>query len=78
MPSEAEIESAFSQGDGDNDDGLSLAETSEALERLCGKSVDEKDIEQAAESLGVDIGSRELNVEEFKSVVKKLEEDGKL
>ncbi|KAH7346249.1 hypothetical protein BKA65DRAFT_502035 [Rhexocercosporidium sp. MPI-PUGE-AT-0058] len=78
MPSDTEMESAFSQGDGDHDDGLSLSETSEALERLCGKSVDEKDIQEAAESLGVDIGSHELDVDEFKSVVKKLEEDGKL
>ncbi|KAG4436590.1 hypothetical protein IFR05_007944, partial [Cadophora sp. M221] len=61
MPTSAEIESAFTLGDNDNDDGLSLSETSEALERLCGKSVDEKDIEEAAGSVGVEFGGREID-----------------
>ena len=63
QPSEAEITTAFSAGDNDHDDGLSLGETAEALEKLCGKSVDQKDIEEAAESVGVGFEGREIDGE---------------
>ncbi|KAF8858691.1 hypothetical protein BDZ45DRAFT_802279 [Acephala macrosclerotiorum] len=76
--SEDQIKAAFLKGDGDNDDGLSLSEASEALERLSGKSVDESTIEAAADSLGVSTKGHEMDVDEFTSVVKKLEEEGKL
>ncbi|CZR63600.1 uncharacterized protein PAC_13497 [Phialocephala subalpina] len=78
MASEDQIKEAFVKGDGDNDDGLSLSEASEALEKLSGKLVDESTIKAAAESVGVDANSHEMDVNEFRSVVKKLEEDGKL
>ncbi|KAK0120246.1 hypothetical protein ONS95_011652 [Cadophora gregata] len=82
MPTSTEISLAFSAGDNDNDSGLSLSETVEALEKLCGKSVEEKDIEEAA-SAGSGGGGgfedgREIDLDEFTALVRKLEEDGKL
>lgn len=63
QPTNTEIATAFSKGDGDHDDGLSLGETAEALEKLCGKSVDEKDIEEAAGRVGVEFEGREIDGE---------------
>jgi len=65
-------------GDGDNDDGLSVSEASEALEKLTGKSVDESTIQKACDSCGVETGGREMDLDEFTSVVRHLEEKGEL
>ncbi|KAF4628547.1 hypothetical protein G7Y89_g9604 [Cudoniella acicularis] len=75
--SEADIEKAFRCGDGDDDDGLSVSEASEALENLSGKSIDESDIQAACDSCGVTISDREMSLDEFKEVVRKLEEEDK-
>jgi len=76
--SDDSIKSAFQGGDNDNDDGLSLSEATEALEKL-GGSVDESTIEEACKSCGVSIDSgREMDLDEFTSVVRHLEEEGKL
>ena len=62
MASEASIKSAFRSGDDDADDGLSLSEASRALEKLTGGAhIDESTIEEACESVGVSIGSREMD-----------------
>ncbi|KAE8446496.1 hypothetical protein EG329_011959 [Mollisiaceae sp. DMI_Dod_QoI] len=77
--SEDDIKSAFQRGDEDNDDGLSISEASEALEKLSGKSIDEATIEAACDSVGVSVtSSHEMDFDEFKSVVRHLEEEGKL
>ncbi len=55
--SEDDIKSAFQRGDEDNDDGLSISEASEALEKLSGKSIDEATIEAACDSVGVSVTS---------------------
>ncbi|KAL2069392.1 hypothetical protein VTL71DRAFT_14071 [Oculimacula yallundae] len=60
MLSDINIESAFSYGDNDGDERLSLSEAAKALEPF-GTSVDEKDIEEAAESLGISFEGREVD-----------------
>lgn len=75
MASSGDIQKAFKSGDDDADNTLSVSEAGQALEKLSGKSVDASTIESAARSAGVDT-SREMDLDEFTSVVRKLEESG--
>jgi len=77
MASESDIENSFRSGDNDGDDTLSVSEASDALENLSGKSVDTSTIESACSSCGVDT-SREMDLDEFKSIVRYLESSGVL
>jgi len=77
MASESNIQSAFRDGDDDNDDGLSVKEATDALYKLSGKIVDSSYIEEACSSCGVDT-SREMTYDEFLSVVRYLEGNGTL
>ncbi|KAJ9149545.1 hypothetical protein NKR19_g5677 [Coniochaeta hoffmannii] len=77
MASEDAIKRAFRSGDDDGDDTLSVSEASQALEKLSGTSVDEDTIKSACSKCGVDT-SREMDFDEFVSVVRHLEEKGTL
>ncbi|KAB5576284.1 hypothetical protein GE09DRAFT_620155 [Coniochaeta sp. 2T2.1] len=77
MASESDIKKAFQSGDDDGDDTLSVSEASTALEKLCGKSVDESTVEAACRKCGVDT-KREMDFDEFVSLVRHLEDNGEL
>lgn len=57
--SESDIKSAFTSGDNDDDNTLSVSEATSALYKLSGKSIDSSTVESACNSCGVDT-SREM------------------
>jgi len=78
MASSSDIRNAFQNGNADDDDALNVPETQDALRILTGKSIGSSTIEQACASCGIDIGSREMTLDEFTEVVRHLEGNGEL
>ncbi|KAK3935277.1 hypothetical protein QBC46DRAFT_397829 [Diplogelasinospora grovesii] len=77
MKSEDEIKKAFQGGDDDGDDTLSVSEAVNAVEKLTGRSLDTSTIESACKSCDVDT-SKEMDYDEFVSVVRHLENNNEL
>ncbi|KAH8883092.1 hypothetical protein GQ53DRAFT_664816, partial [Thozetella sp. PMI_491] len=75
--SESEIKNAFQRGDDDGDDTLSVNEAIQAIEKLKGASLSATIVESGCSSCSIPT-TREMDLDEFTSLVRHFESNGTL